>query len=587
MKLSVIIPSYNFEKYIEECILSFSNQNTNFDFEIIVRDDGSTDNSPKIIEKLKTDVKNLRVLDGSENLGALKNIEILLRHARGKYITYLDGDDYLTNMDTLQKQVDFLESNPEYVLHCCGYKWLDNDGNLTPDEGIFCGLKEDITQEDLTENNYITFCRTFKNLPNLISNEYENFTYLDWFINFNILNYGKAKSEKWLAGIYRITNDGMITSQTTEEKNQTFNSVKQYLKEIYDKKKNDSVLIIDCFIHSKLIEDRLIDFLKKIKKLDKKIMLICNTHFSNEVLSLVDYVFFDKRNQLLEKEDYKNSFIIDFWKQTPELKAHDLIDVVQFHGMSVLINLRNSIEYAKILGFKNFERLEADCVIGNESAKFMKNVPKLLKEKGKSSLVYYNKEEFTEDIVFWYMYGNVDYFLNVIPKIDNEDEYRQSLKDVYGDIRYVLVEKLVYDRIKIVGENSILIKNKDEFFHDFNDSVFNQETSPANIPKKYKNATTRLYRIQYLENDEEKYQDDLLLISWNYGSTEKNRNIIIYYKDGTTKEVNQNIKKKGEKYDYQIDYIGFNVDKIDVFENSELLYTEINENLRNNIRYEK
>ena len=307
MKLSVIISSYNFEKYIEECIISFINQRTNFEYEILVRDDGSEDNTKNILLELSKKYKNLRVLDGSKNLGALKNIDTLLKNAKGKYITYLDGDDYLTDMDTLQKQVDFLDNNPEYVLHSCGYKWLGNDGEITPSEGNFCGLKSVITQKDMLENNYVTFCRTFRNIKNLLKDTYGDIKYLDWLINFNILSHGLGKSENWCAGHYRITNEGMITSQTAEEKNKTFEDVKNFLEKEYYLNSKESIVIIDSFVHSKNIENRLVDFLKELKEMNKKVLLVNNKHFSDKVYKYVDYIYFDKRNQLLEYDDYKNS----------------------------------------------------------------------------------------------------------------------------------------------------------------------------------------------------------------------------------------------------------------------------------------
>jgi len=586
MKLSVIISSYNFEKYIEECIISFINQRTNFEYEILVRDDGSEDNTKNILLELSKKYKNLRVLDGSKNLGALKNIDTLLKNAKGKYITYLDGDDYLTDMDTLQKQVDFLDNNPEYVLHSCGYKWLGNDGEITPSEGNFCGLKSVITQKDMLENNYVTFCRTFRNIKNLLKDTYGDIKYLDWLINFNILSHGLGKSENWCAGHYRITNEGMITSQTAEEKNKTFEDVKNFLEKEYYLNSKESIVIIDSFVHSKNIENRLVDFLKKLKEMNKKVLLVNNKHFSDKVYKYVDYIYFDKRNQLLEYDDYKNSYIIDFWKKTESFIAHDLLDVVQFHGLAVMINFKNALEYAKTLGFESFERLEIDCILGEESKKFIKSVPELLKRNNKKSLVYYNHEDVTSDIVFWYMYGNIDDFIEIVPDIQNEDDFRKCLVDLYGEVKYVLVEKIFYDKLKQFGEDNFIIRTKNQFHENFCDTPFNQETSPANIPKKYQGTTTRLYRIQYIENDEEKYKDDMLLISWNYSSSPKNRTIDVVYKDGTVKQFEHNIKRKSEKNDYQVDYVGFDVDSINVYENGILLYTEINEDLRNNVRYE-
>ena len=68
-KLSVIVPSYNFENYIVECVDSIYQQKTNFDFDVIVRDDNSTDGTKEKLNELKLKYPELKILDGSENLG--------------------------------------------------------------------------------------------------------------------------------------------------------------------------------------------------------------------------------------------------------------------------------------------------------------------------------------------------------------------------------------------------------------------------------------------------------------------------------------------------------------------------------------
>jgi glycosyltransferase involved in cell wall biosynthesis len=116
MKLSVIVPSYKFAKFLEVNLLTVLNQKTNFDFEVIVRDDFSEDGSDKILKRLKNIFPNLIVHEAKENWGFHKNIKFLLEEAKGKYIAYIDGDDYYTDPLKLQKQVDFLEENPDYVM---------------------------------------------------------------------------------------------------------------------------------------------------------------------------------------------------------------------------------------------------------------------------------------------------------------------------------------------------------------------------------------------------------------------------------------------------------------------------------------
>lgn len=117
--VSVICTAYNHENYIRHTIESIINQKTNFEFELIINDDASTDNTAKILKEYQNKYSNLRVVFRSENqyskgLGK-QTIFDLCDMAKGKYIAWCEGDDFFVSMDKLQKQVDALESNPEAI----------------------------------------------------------------------------------------------------------------------------------------------------------------------------------------------------------------------------------------------------------------------------------------------------------------------------------------------------------------------------------------------------------------------------------------------------------------------------------------
>ena len=98
MKLSVIIVSYKFKDYIKQSIESVLNQQTNFDFELLIRDDFSNDGTEEVIvEKLKLNTNNkvtIRHFLSTENWGVFNNIKFLLENCKGEYVSYLDGDDF-------------------------------------------------------------------------------------------------------------------------------------------------------------------------------------------------------------------------------------------------------------------------------------------------------------------------------------------------------------------------------------------------------------------------------------------------------------------------------------------------------------
>lgn len=93
IKLSIIVPIYNSEKYLNKCIDSLTNQTIN-DIEIILINDGSTDNSLRICEELAQKDSRIIVID-QENSGQSKARNIGMTHASGKFITFVDSDDWV------------------------------------------------------------------------------------------------------------------------------------------------------------------------------------------------------------------------------------------------------------------------------------------------------------------------------------------------------------------------------------------------------------------------------------------------------------------------------------------------------------
>lgn len=131
MKISVIIPAYNIEKYISECIESVLNQNFSDDYEVIIVDDGSTDNTVEEINKYNQ--KNVKTIhQKNAGLSAARNTGI--DKAAGEYIAFIDGDDIISE--------DFLS-----VLYD---SLIDNSSDIA-----ICGIKEfcDKTPQVKTQNN--------------------------------------------------------------------------------------------------------------------------------------------------------------------------------------------------------------------------------------------------------------------------------------------------------------------------------------------------------------------------------------------------------------------------------------------------
>ncbi len=132
--LSVCVRTHNQEKFIAEALDSVLMQRTNFDFEIIVSDDASLDGTVKILKEYQNvHPDKIRLLLSEKNIGGPENLKRVIEASNAKYITCLDGDDFYTDEYKLQKQVDFLETHPEYAA-CFHNTWYaDENGRL-------CGL---------------------------------------------------------------------------------------------------------------------------------------------------------------------------------------------------------------------------------------------------------------------------------------------------------------------------------------------------------------------------------------------------------------------------------------------------------------
>ena len=113
--VSICSTTYNLEKYITQAIESWLNQKTDFEYEIVISDDGSTDRTKEIIQEyIQKYPGKIRLISNAKNLGMLPNFIQSLKEAKGKYIAVCDGDDYWIDANKLQKQLDFLEKNPDF-----------------------------------------------------------------------------------------------------------------------------------------------------------------------------------------------------------------------------------------------------------------------------------------------------------------------------------------------------------------------------------------------------------------------------------------------------------------------------------------
>jgi glycosyltransferase involved in cell wall biosynthesis len=115
--LAVCLITYNHGRYIHQAIESILMQQVNFSWELIIADDCSTDDTRKVLKDYKEKHPDfIHLILQSRNVGPAQNWMDLVTYSKAKYIAYLEGDDYWADPLKLQKQVDFLESNPSFSM---------------------------------------------------------------------------------------------------------------------------------------------------------------------------------------------------------------------------------------------------------------------------------------------------------------------------------------------------------------------------------------------------------------------------------------------------------------------------------------
>lgn len=132
MKLSIIVPVYNVERYVYKCIKSLEEQDLNKEhYEIIVVNDGSLDNSISIVKQLQTEFNNIHILNKSNGgLSSARNFG--LQHAKGDYIWFVDSDDYIEK-NVLKSLICKLENENLDLLGLNSYDVWEEKENETYD----------------------------------------------------------------------------------------------------------------------------------------------------------------------------------------------------------------------------------------------------------------------------------------------------------------------------------------------------------------------------------------------------------------------------------------------------------------------
>src|SRR5439155_11109227 len=132
-----------------------------FDCEIIIGEDCSSDNTRQIVEQYRKKHSNkIRVLFNNENIGMQRNFVQTLQACQGEYVAILEGDDYWTSRDKLQQQVAFLNAHPDHAMCFHNVRAFRDDDPSGCSGWLLCpdDQKQNSTIEDLLRDNFVPTC---------------------------------------------------------------------------------------------------------------------------------------------------------------------------------------------------------------------------------------------------------------------------------------------------------------------------------------------------------------------------------------------------------------------------------------------
>lgn len=221
--VSVCMITYNHEQFIEEAINAILMQKCNFDIELIISNDCATDKTHRVIQNILKKHPRASIINyikHEKNIGMMPNFVFAYKKCKGKYIALCEGDDYWTDPLKLQKQVDFLDVNPEYVISCHD-TCIVNEKGIKIKDSIFSNFhKKDCSKEQLINGAFLmplTMC--FRNVELEFPSEMFKVINADVFLISLLGEFGKSKFQKnILPASYRHHSNGVASMVSDLEK---------------------------------------------------------------------------------------------------------------------------------------------------------------------------------------------------------------------------------------------------------------------------------------------------------------------------------------------------------------------------------
>ena len=273
-KISIIIPVYNVEKYLSQCLDSIINQ-TFKDFECICVNDGSKDNSLNILQEYSKKDNRIKIVS-QENKGVSIARNVGMKISKGKYISFIDSDDWICN-DYLEVLYNNMEKFDYDIVICNHYFYYSKDDKLVPVvydivinkettsfDRFICGYNRGavwarLYKREFLENNKMSF------LENVVMEDYI----------FSIITYLSTKKVLFLNDnlyYYRKQTATIMSNYDKVTISQFYNNF--YLIKELRKRKINSPAIENCFVRK--FFHNLSDVYKRVKKSGQSIDILFN-----------------------------------------------------------------------------------------------------------------------------------------------------------------------------------------------------------------------------------------------------------------------------------------------------------------------
>lgn len=157
VKVSIVMMVYNHEKYLRQALDSILSQHVNFKIEVLIGEDCSPDQSKEILQEYQKQFPDFfQVFYRKQNMGGTKNLYDVLMHTKGKYIAYLEGDDFWIDPYKLQKQADFLDSHSQFQGVASDFIKVNSNNEVIKKNNIAEKYKDSVfTWHDFLEEGFV------------------------------------------------------------------------------------------------------------------------------------------------------------------------------------------------------------------------------------------------------------------------------------------------------------------------------------------------------------------------------------------------------------------------------------------------